>query len=41
MTIDRKQVISKIGHIDEDSELMKLLEQAIAMQFDFHFVGKE
>ena len=41
MTIDRKQVISKIGHIDEGSELMRALEQAIAKQFDFRFVGKE
>lgn len=41
MTIDRKQVISKVGHIDEDSALMNALELAIAKQFDFRFVGKE
>lgn len=41
MTIDRKQVISKVGHIDEDSDLMKALELAIAKQFDFRFLGKE
>lgn len=41
MTIDRKQVVSKVGHIDEDSDLMRELEQAIARQFDFRFVGRE
>lgn len=40
-TIDRIQVIDKVGHIDEDSALMEELEKAIAIQFGFRFVGKE
>lgn len=40
-TIGRNQVTSKVGHIDEDSELMKLCEESIAKQFAFRFVGKE
>lgn len=40
-TIDRKQVTSKVGHIDEDSEAMRVCEEAIAKQFAFRFIGKE
>ena len=40
-TISRSQVTSKVGHIDENSDLMKELEEAIAKQFAFRFVGKE
>ena len=40
-TIDRDQVIEVITHIDEDSEIMKKVEEAIAKQYAFHFVGKE
>ena len=40
-TIDRNQVIEVITHIDEDSEIMKKVEEAIVKQYAFHFVGKE
>lgn len=40
-TIDRIQVIDKVGHIDEDSPLMEEFEKAIAKQLGFRFVGKE
>lgn len=32
VTVDRRKVISKVGHIDSDSELMKSLETAIKKQ---------
>lgn len=40
-TIDRVQVIDKVGHIEEDSALMEEFEKAIAKQLGFRFVGKE
>lgn len=41
VTVGVSQVIGKLGHIDEDSELMMQLEQAVARQFAFRFIGKE
>lgn len=40
-TIDKIQVVDKVGHVDEDSELMEEFEKAIAHQLGFRFVGKE
>lgn len=40
-TIDRIQVIDKVGHINEDSASMEEFEKAIAKQLRFRFVGKE
>ena len=32
VTIDKKQVVSKVGHIPEDSEIMQKINQAVCMQ---------
>lgn len=32
VTIDKKQVVSKVGHILEDSEIMQKINQAVCMQ---------
>ena len=32
VTIDKKQVVSKVGHIPEDSEIMRKINQAVCMQ---------
>ena len=33
-TIDRRKIISKLGHISEDSEVMKLVDRAVAKQLN-------
>ena len=33
-TIDRRKIISKLGHIQEDSEVMRLVDKAVAKQLD-------
>lgn len=32
VSIDRRKIISKIGHIPEDSEVMELVDEAIVRQ---------
>ena len=32
VTIDKKQVVSKVGHIPEDSEIMQKINRAVRMQ---------
>ena len=32
VTIDKKQVVSKVGHIPEDSEIMQKINRAVCMQ---------
>lgn len=32
VTIDKKQVVSKVGHIPEDSEIMQAINRAVCMQ---------
>ena len=32
VTIDKKQVVSKVGHIPEDSEIMQKINEAVCMQ---------
>lgn len=32
VTIDKKQVVSKVGHIPEDSEIMQKINQAVCVQ---------
>ena len=32
MTIDKKQVVSKVGHIPDNSELMQKINEAVCMQ---------
>ena len=32
VTIDQKQVVSKVGHIPEDSEIMQKINRAVRMQ---------
>lgn len=33
-TIDRRKIISKIGHVPEESEVMKLVDKAVTRQLD-------
>lgn len=32
VTIDKKQVVSKVGHIPEDSEIMQAINKAVCLQ---------
>ena len=40
VTIDKKQVVSKVGHIPEDSEIMQAINKAVCMQLGISEVEK-
>ena len=40
-TVDKRQIVSKVGHIPEDSEIMRKINKAICMQLQMCYVEGE
>ena len=36
-TVDKRQIVSKVGHIPEDSEIMQAIDRAVRMQLGIEF----
>lgn len=40
-TVDKRQIVSKVGHIPEDSEIMQKIKQAVCMQLQINNMDRK